>query len=77
LYSNVGKPVLDMIIFNFQLARSIGLTGMGGLSINYIITALIMKSVTPAFGKLAAEEAKLEVSHFDFIFLTKESLIRK
>jgi ATP-binding cassette, subfamily D (ALD), peroxisomal long-chain fatty acid import protein len=50
-----------MIIFNYQLARSIGLVGMGGLSLNYITTAIIMRSITPAFGKLAAEEAKLEV----------------
>nr|KAJ3418089.1 hypothetical protein HK105_000358 [Polyrhizophydium stewartii] len=60
LYSNVGKPLLDIIIFNYQLARSIGLTGMWGLSLNYIVTATILRAVTPPFGKMAAEEAKLE-----------------
>jgi ATP-binding cassette subfamily D (ALD) long-chain fatty acid import protein len=54
LYSNLGKPVLDLVIFNYQLARSIGLTGMFGLSLNYAITALLMKNVTPAFGKMLA-----------------------
>ncbi|KAH9263711.1 hypothetical protein BASA83_012890 [Batrachochytrium salamandrivorans] len=39
LYSNVGKPLLDIIIFNYQLARSIGLNGMWGLALNYIVTA--------------------------------------
>ncbi|KAJ3050640.1 hypothetical protein HK097_008379 [Rhizophlyctis rosea] len=60
LYSNLGKPVLDMIIFNYQLARSIGSLGMWGLLVNYGITATILRAATPAFGKLAAEEAKLE-----------------
>ncbi|KAJ3079292.1 hypothetical protein HK102_003876 [Quaeritorhiza haematococci] len=60
LYSNLGKPLLDIIIFNYQLARSIGLSGMWGLSVNYFITASIMRAITPGFGKLAAEEAKLE-----------------
>jgi ATP-binding cassette subfamily D (ALD) long-chain fatty acid import protein len=61
LYSNIGKPVLDIIIFNFQLARTIGVGGMTGLLVNYYITATIMRALTPAFGKLAAQEAKYEV----------------
>ncbi|KAI9103745.1 ABC transporter transmembrane region 2-domain-containing protein [Phlyctochytrium arcticum] len=60
LYSNLGKPVLDMIIFNYQLARSIGHSGMWGLGVNYLITATILRAATPAFGKMAAVEAKLE-----------------
>lgn len=61
LYSNLGKPVLDMIIFNYQLGRSIGSTGMWGLAVNYAITATILRAATPAFGKLAAQQAQLEV----------------
>ncbi|KAJ3021785.1 hypothetical protein HKX48_007756 [Thoreauomyces humboldtii] len=60
LYSNLGKPVLDMIIFNYQLARSIGSVGMWGLTVNYFITATILRAATPAFGRMAAVEAKLE-----------------
>lgn len=60
LYSNLGKPLLDIIIFNYQLSRSIGLTGMIGLTVNYMVTATILKAATPPFGKLAAQEAKLE-----------------
>ncbi|KAJ3179473.1 hypothetical protein HDU85_004884 [Gaertneriomyces sp. JEL0708] len=60
LYSNLGKPVLDMIIFNYQLGRTIGSAGMWGLFGNYLVTATILRAATPAFGKLAAIEAKLE-----------------
>ncbi|KAJ3373461.1 hypothetical protein HDU91_000076 [Kappamyces sp. JEL0680] len=60
LYSNLGKPLLDIVIFNYQLSRSIGLTGMYGLFLNYIITASILRAATPPFGRLAAQEAKLE-----------------
>lgn len=36
---------------------------MWGLLVNYGITATILRAATPAFGKLAAEEAKLEVGN--------------
>ncbi|SPO28369.1 probable peroxisomal half ABC transporter [Ustilago trichophora] len=60
LYSNVSKPVLDLIIFNYALSRSLGPMGILGLSCNYLLTGWILRQVTPAFGKLAAIEAKLE-----------------
>ncbi|KAG0663263.1 hypothetical protein C6P46_002853 [Rhodotorula mucilaginosa] len=60
LYSNVSKPVLDLILFNIQLGRSLGGKGSLGLFASYFATAWILRKVTPAFGKLAAVEAKLE-----------------
>ncbi|BGP43027.1 ATP-binding cassette long-chain fatty acid transporter pxa1 [Rhodotorula kratochvilovae] len=60
LYSNVSKPSLDLILFNIQLGRSIGGRGSVGLFLSYLATAWILRKVTPAFGKLAAIEAKLE-----------------
>ncbi|BGP27281.1 peroxisomal ABC transporter [Rhodotorula toruloides] len=60
LYSNVSKPTLDLILFNIQLGRSIGGRGSVGLFLSYLATAWILRKVTPAFGKLAAIEAKLE-----------------
>jgi ATP-binding cassette, subfamily D (ALD), peroxisomal long-chain fatty acid import protein len=62
LYSNLGKPLLDIVIFNYQLSRSIGMGGTYGLLLNYIVTATLLRAATPPFGKLAAEEAKLEVN---------------
>lgn len=60
LYSNLSKPILDMLLFNVQLARSIGGKGTIGVFASYIATGWILRRVTPAFGKLAAVEAKLE-----------------
>lgn len=64
LYSNLAKPLLDTVIFNYQLTRSIGWLGTFGLGVNYIVTAKLLRAVTPSFGKLAAIEAKLEASQF-------------
>ncbi|KAI8150103.1 ABC transporter transmembrane region 2-domain-containing protein [Fennellomyces sp. T-0311] len=60
LYSNLAKPLLDTVIFNYQLLQSIGFMGMVGLTVNYMVTARLLRAVTPSFGKLAAIEAKLE-----------------
>lgn len=35
---------------------------MVGLFLNYVVTAKLLRAVTPPFGKLAAMEAKLEVN---------------
>ncbi|KNE55473.1 hypothetical protein AMAG_01364 [Allomyces macrogynus ATCC 38327] len=60
VYSDVGKPLVDIIIYNVQLARYIGVLGMAGLFVNYMVTARLLRAVTPAFGRMAAAEAKLE-----------------
>ncbi|KZT53712.1 hypothetical protein CALCODRAFT_439721 [Calocera cornea HHB12733] len=60
LYGNLLKPTLDMIIFTTQLSRSLGGLGTVGLFANYFFTGYILRRVTPAFGKLAAVEARLE-----------------
>ncbi|KAG0146283.1 hypothetical protein CROQUDRAFT_44620 [Cronartium quercuum f. sp. fusiforme G11] len=60
LYSNISKPALDLILFNYQLGKSIGPYGSAGLVLNYILTGYILRHITPAFGKLSAVETKLE-----------------
>lgn len=60
LYSNISKPALDLILFNYQLGKSIGPYGSAGLALNYILTGYILRHITPAFGKLSAVETKLE-----------------
>ncbi|KAG8888692.1 hypothetical protein FRB98_007058 [Tulasnella sp. 332] len=60
LYGNLMKPTLDMFIFTAQLSRSLGFFGTVMLFGNYFATASILRAVTPAFGRLAAVEARLE-----------------
>ncbi|KAJ3755407.1 ABC transporter transmembrane region 2-domain-containing protein [Lentinula raphanica] len=60
LYGNLMKPTLDLVLFTSQLSRSLGLRGTMLLFGTYYATVRILKAVTPAFGKLAAAEAKLE-----------------
>jgi len=57
---NIGKPTLDMVIFTSQLAAALGPLGTAGLFANYGLTSWILRKATPAFGRMAATEAKLE-----------------
>ncbi|KAK7055308.1 ABC transporter transmembrane region 2-domain-containing protein [Favolaschia claudopus] len=60
LYGNILKPSLDLVLFTSQLAKSLGVRGTILLFGNYYLTVTILRAVTPAFGRLAAVEAKLE-----------------
>lgn len=61
LYSNFAKPLLDLVIFNLQLQKSIGTT-MSLLALGvYSSSTFLLRLVSPNFGKMAAREAKLEV----------------
>ncbi|KAG5644365.1 hypothetical protein DXG03_008662 [Asterophora parasitica] len=59
-FGNILKPSLDLILFTSQLSRSLGVRGTILLFGNYYVTVAILRAVTPAFGRLAAVEAKLE-----------------
>ena len=60
LYSNLAKPVLDMIVYNYSLSRSVGGEGLFMMSLLVQISANVMRVLTPPFGKYVAEEARLE-----------------
>ncbi|KAI0244035.1 ATP-binding cassette long-chain fatty acid transporter pxa1 [Massospora cicadina] len=60
LYSNLGKPLLDLVIFNYQLSQSIGVKGSAGLMGVYVITVSLLRRISPAFGRLAATRTQLE-----------------
>jgi ATP-binding cassette subfamily D (ALD) long-chain fatty acid import protein len=57
---NILKPSLDLLLFTSQLSRSLGVRGTIMLCLNYYGTVAILRAVTPAFGRLAAVEARLE-----------------
>ncbi len=60
LYSSLGKPFVDLCVFNFQLYRSLGPLALTGLLSNYILTATLLRKLSPNFGKLKAIEGRKE-----------------
>ncbi|KAL8936295.1 MAG: hypothetical protein Q9216_005002, partial [Gyalolechia sp. 2 TL-2023] len=60
LYSSIGKPLVDLCVFNYQLFRSLGPLALTGLLANYIVTATALRRLSPPFGKLTAVEGRRE-----------------
>ncbi|WVQ85299.1 hypothetical protein IAT38_007464 [Cryptococcus sp. DSM 104549] len=60
IYSNIAKPVLDVILYNYQLSRNVGAEGLVILTILVQASAGLLRAITPPFGAYAAHEAKLE-----------------
>ncbi|MCJ1296168.1 hypothetical protein MMC34_007734 [Xylographa carneopallida] len=60
LYSSIGKPLVDLCVFNYQLFRSLGPVALTGLLINYLCTAILLRTLSPPFGKLKAVEGRRE-----------------
>ncbi|KPI41275.1 ATP-binding cassette sub-family D member 2 [Cyphellophora attinorum] len=60
LYSNLAKPTLDMIIYNYSLSRSVGGEGLFTMALLVQVSANVMRALTPPFGKYVADEARLE-----------------
>lgn len=60
LYSSLGKPFVDICVFNYQLYRSLGPLALTGLISNYFFTASILRKLSPPFGKLKAVEGAKE-----------------
>ncbi|XXQ33680.1 ABC transporter domain-containing protein [Plasmodiophora brassicae] len=60
LYSNLAKPFLDLILFGTQLAMAVGWIGPVTMGSFYVLYGLSLPVITPPFGRLAAEEGRLE-----------------
>ena len=60
LYSNLAKPTLDIIIYNYSLSKSVGGEALFAMSMLVQLSANVMRALTPPFGKYVAEEARLE-----------------
>lgn len=60
LYSNLAKPILDVFIYNYQLTKNVGFEGVFFGSLIIQISSAVMRKYTPSFGKMVAEEQKLE-----------------
>ncbi|POW21073.1 hypothetical protein PSHT_02819 [Puccinia striiformis] len=60
IYSNLAKPILDVILYNWQLSKNVGLEGLIGLTVIVQASAALLRAVTPSFGRYASEEQRLE-----------------
>jgi ATP-binding cassette subfamily D (ALD) protein 3 len=60
LYLNFTKPVLDIILFSRKLAELVGYEGPAMIFGWYFISGVIIRFISPPFGKLTAVEQKLE-----------------
>ncbi|PWY82861.1 hypothetical protein BO70DRAFT_361779 [Aspergillus heteromorphus CBS 117.55] len=60
LYSSMGKPMVDLFVFNYQLYRSLGPLALTGILTGYFSTAAVLRKLSPPFGKLKAVEGKKE-----------------
>ncbi len=54
IYSNFSKPTLDIIMFSRKLADLVGWQGPAAVVSWYLISGIILKFVSPPFGKLTA-----------------------
>mmetsp|Transcript_21090 Transcript_21090/g.20248 ORF Transcript_21090/g.20248 Transcript_21090/m.20248 type:complete len:216 (+) Transcript_21090:384-1031(+) len=60
LYLNVSKPILDIILFSRKLSELVGWEGPA-LTIGwYLVSGIVIRLISPSFGKLTAQEQKLE-----------------
>lgn len=60
LYLNFTKPVLDIILFSRKLAELVGYEGPAMVFAWYFVSGIIIRFISPPFGKLTAIEQKLE-----------------
>lgn len=60
LYLNFTKPVLDIILFSQKLSQLVGWEGPAMMFGWYFVAGVIIRFISPAFGKLTAIEQKLE-----------------
>ena len=76
LYSNFSKPLLDIILFSRKLAAVVGIEGVLLPFGWYAFSAVLLRYISPSFGKLTAIRQKLEGEyrgqHFDILTHSEE-----
>ncbi|KDR85282.1 hypothetical protein GALMADRAFT_234056 [Galerina marginata CBS 339.88] len=59
MYSNLAKPVLDVILYNYQLSQNVGAEGIVGLTFFVQLSAMLLRYMTPPFGMYTAMSAQM------------------
>ena len=74
LYASLGKPFVDLIVFNYQLYLSLGPLALTGLLANYFLTAVILKRLSPPSRKEveARKESSFRTLHTRLIINAEE-----
>lgn len=60
LYSDLAKPIVDIILFAYKLSQALGGFAPVGMVGYFIASGFILRSLSPPFGKYTALEQKLE-----------------
>lgn len=60
IYSNFTKPTLDVILFSKKLSELMGWIGPITVISWYLLSGILLKFISPPFGKLIAGEQRLE-----------------
>lgn len=60
LYSNISKPAIDIYLFSRRLSRSLGPSGPLAMISYFAVCSIILRTIQPPFGELAANEQRLE-----------------
>lgn len=66
LFTNVGKPSVDLLLFAFYLRDNIGNLGILGILLNYFFTGMILKNYSPNFSKLWKVKSFFESIYFNY-----------
>lgn len=60
LYSNISKPAIDIYLFSRRLSHSLGPSGPIAMISYFAVCSVILRTIQPPFGELAANEQRLE-----------------
>jgi len=59
IYANLAKPVLDVILYNYQLSQNVGAEGLVLLTVLVQLSATLLRKLTPPFGAYTSMSAQL------------------
>ncbi|KAF8268954.1 ABC transporter transmembrane region 2-domain-containing protein [Lactarius quietus] len=59
IYANLAKPVLDVILYNYQLSQNVGAEGLVLLTVLIQLSAALLRKLTPPFGAYTSMPAQL------------------
>jgi len=59
IYANMAKPVLDVILYNYQLSQNVGAEGLVLLTVVVQLSAALLRKLTPPFGAYTSMSAQL------------------